>query len=125
MFTVPPDTVQEHLYQLLETPIPFDVCFLSYNVLASEETSYSFLRRATDTQTSSGYIIEQHYYDTLITNFESSVHGFENRLDGNHALDIEWKRLQPIDKWYYFTTRLGIQRPGYSDIDRRVVEYGV
>lgn len=125
MFTVSSEIVHEQLSQLFETPIPFDMCFLSYNVLASEETSYSFLRRATDTQTSSGYIIEQHYYDTLITNFESSVHGFENRLDGNHALDIKWKRLQPIDKWYYFTTRLGIQRPGYSDIGKMNASYGV
>jgi glycosyl transferase family 25 len=125
MFTVSPGTVQEQLSQLLDTPVPFDICFLSYNVLVSEETSYSFLRRAIETQTSSGYIIERHYYDRLIENFESSVYGFEHRTHGNHALDIEWKRLQPIDRWYYFITRLGIQRPGYSDIDKKIVSYGV
>ena len=29
--------------------------------------------------------------------------------------DQIWKRFQETDNWYYFTTRIGKQRAGYSD----------
>lgn len=118
MFTVSSEIVHEQLSRLLEIPVQFDVCFLSYNVMLSEDTPYSFIRRATNTQTASGYIIEQHYYDVLINNFEGSI-------DSNKPLDIEWKHLQCSDRWYYFTTRMGIQRSGYSDIQKSMEDYGV
>jgi hypothetical protein len=38
--------------------------------------------------------------------------------------DQSWKVLQPHNNWYIFNPKLGYQRPGYSDIEKRLVNYG-
>jgi GR25 family glycosyltransferase involved in LPS biosynthesis len=97
--------------------VAFDVCLLSCNLLDSVESSeYPFLLRVLDAQTTSGYIINSHYYDKLIKVFEDAIPKFE---ETNHhwlyAIDIAWKVLQKCDTWYCFNPRIGRQRPSYSD----------
>ena len=41
-----------------------------------------------------------------------------------HAVDQAWKALQRRDRWYIFSPAFGRQRPGFSDIERREVDYG-
>jgi NADPH-dependent curcumin reductase CurA len=63
-----------------------------------------------------GYIINDHYYDTLIAVFEDAIPKFEQT---NHhwlyAIDVAWKVLQRRDTWYCFSPRIGKQRPSFSD----------
>ena len=97
--------------------VTFDVCLLSCNLLDSTEcTEHPFLLRVNDAQTTSGYIINAHYYDKLIQVFEDAIPKFE---ETNHhwlyAIDVAWKILQKRDTWYCFNPRIGRQRPSYSD----------
>jgi GR25 family glycosyltransferase involved in LPS biosynthesis len=97
--------------------VSFDVCLLSYNLFqSSESTEYPFLHRVHEAQTTSGYIINAHYYDALIAVFEDAIPKFEQT---NHhwlyAIDVAWKVLQRRDTWYCFSPRIGKQRPSYSD----------
>jgi GR25 family glycosyltransferase involved in LPS biosynthesis len=97
--------------------VNFDVCLLSYNLFQSSESAeYPFLRQVHEAQTTSGYIINSHYYDTLIAVFEDAVPKFEQT---NHhwlyAIDVAWKVLQRRDTWYCFSPRIGKQRPSFSD----------
>lgn len=39
-------------------------------------------------------------------------------------IDIYWKKLQN-DKWYVTNPVLGYQRESYSDIEKRITNYGV
>jgi glycosyl transferase family 25 len=97
--------------------VSFDVCLLSYNLFyGTESAEYPFLMRVHEAQTASGYIINSHYYDTLIAVFEDAIPKFEQT---NHhwlyAIDVAWKVLQCRDIWYCFNPRVGRQRPSYSD----------
>jgi len=97
--------------------VSFDVCLLSYNLFnATESAEHPFLQRVHEAQTTSGYIINDHYYDTLIAVFEDAIPKFEQT---NHhwlyAIDVAWKVLQRRDTWYCFSPRIGKQRPSFSD----------
>jgi GR25 family glycosyltransferase involved in LPS biosynthesis len=76
-------------------------------------------------QTTTGYVVKKHYYDTLLENFKESARQLM-RNPKNHstyALDMYWKRLQMQDFWYMITPPTVTQYESYSDIENRVVDY--
>lgn len=102
----------------------FDVCFLSYNIQQScPITDYPKLIKITESQTASGYLVKQHYYDKLIDLYEVNLPLLiSTGKHWNHANDQCWKSLQIKDNWIGFTTRLGKQRPSYSDNSQAFVD---
>lgn len=119
------EIVQNQLTTFFESRVPYDVLMLSYNIQQSEpyNTIVSYAREA---QTASGYIVHSRFYDTLIQTLEEAV----PRLieTGHHWLymnDQIWKPLQKHTEWFYFNTRLGKQRAGFSDLANGYVNYGV
>jgi len=99
---------------------PYDVIVLggSY-VRCNPQTG-----RLQSCQTTTGYIVAAHYYDTLLANFKESLRAFEaGGPCAKFALDQYWKRLQPVGNWYVVQPLFCMQRPGYSDIEQRTVDY--
>jgi hypothetical protein len=81
--------------------------------------------RVANCQTTGCYLVCSRYYDTLIRNFEEGLEGLMAN-PGNpeaYACDSFWKRLQREDRWYLITPLCVIQRAGYSDIEKRDVNY--
>lgn len=105
---------------------PYDVCMFSYNLKESSDIEDApYLKRVLEAQTASGYLVNRHYYDKLITLFEWANPLLEET--GQHWVylnDQVWKRLQRTDNWVCFNTRLGKQRPGYSDNGNAFTDYG-
>jgi glycosyl transferase family 25 len=125
-FVVNKDNVERIISQVRNEGKPYDVCMISYNILQSEELPETYWRKMTNGQTTSGYIIQEHYYDTLLKVIEPSIPLLEQtRQQGSYAIDVVMKQLQPSDKWYYISERIGVQRPSYSDIEYRDVNYNV
>ena len=118
------------LFKTLLT-VPYDVCLLAANVLRSEATEHTFLRKVQDAQTTAGYCVSKSYARTLLANFKEGAaklkEGFETggKKEPRFCLDIFWKSLQPSAKWYVLNPKMGIQRDSYSDIEERSVRYGV
>jgi len=114
MFTESSDITKNFISNLEN--IDFDVCLLSYHLHDYESCPEEFLFKIRKSLTTSGYIVNHHYYDRLIHVFEKASQRFE---DTNHhwlyAIDIAWNILQGLDTWYGFTPRLGKQRPSHSD----------
>jgi glycosyl transferase family 25 len=109
-------------YPLLEELIkkPFDVITLG-TVFAKYNSDYKLFSG----QTTTAYIVQNHYYDKLLENFREGLNGF--LLTGNYpmySIDQYWKRIQPTDNWYCVIPSLIIQREGYSDIERSVINNG-
>lgn len=69
-------------------------------------------------KTASAYLVSQHYYDTLISNFQESLGLLTTREweDGIYAHDSYWRKLQSRDNWFIVHPCLVYQKPGYSDI---------
>jgi hypothetical protein len=80
--------------------------------------------RLISSQTATAYIVNQSYYDTLIANFKEGLALYETTDDyKQYALDQYWKRLQPKGLWYIIRPNMGFQLPGYSDIEKKTVNY--
>ena len=80
--------------------------------------------RVVDNQTTTGYIIKHDFIQTLLPVFENSVKYLES--GGNPdlwALDSCWKPLQESTQFWYFKKIYAGQLTGYSDIEKRPVNY--
>ena len=76
-------------------------------------------------QTTTGYITHYAYYKTLIQNFQDGLKLLmENPKEATkYAIDKYWKRLQRDATWFMLHPPCVIQRAGYSDIEKRDVNY--
>jgi glycosyl transferase family 25 len=98
----------------------FDVIVLSGTYVDSNKESH----RLNSCQSTTAYVVSNQYYDTLLANYKEGVALLESTGEyKTYALDQFWKRLQPVGLWYCVRPLLGFQRPGYSDIEKRVVNY--
>ena len=85
---------------------------------------YSGSLKLISAQTTAAYLVDAGYYDRLLSNFRESRDLLEVSNDSpKHALDQYWKAQQERDNWFVVIPSLMQQRPGYSDIERKVVDY--
>ena len=125
MFVVSKEKLEEQIELLFKSsntsPCNFDICMLSYNLIKSKQCNeYPFLKKVLEVQTTSGYIVNENMYDILIDLYSWTISYLNNtKMHWIYALDQIWKILQPISKWYCFDTRIGKQRPSYSDLGNK------
>jgi GR25 family glycosyltransferase involved in LPS biosynthesis len=101
----------------------FDVLMLGYNMLSSQKID-NLLMKVISAQTTSGYIVNERFYDSLINIWEIALPLLLSSGDRwMYSLDATWKQLQPDTNWYAFVKRVGIQRPNFSDIALLYVDY--
>ena len=76
-------------------------------------------------QTTTGYLVKSHYYDTLIQNFKEGIKKLMSEPDNHtlYAIDKYWFQLQEKDNWYLIVPLTVIQREDYSDIEKRPTNY--
>jgi hypothetical protein len=124
-FLVSPEEFGKQLNDFFSLNMKYDVCMLAYNVLQHEEiTGNTVVNKVISAQTASGYIVHYEYYDKLINLYKQVIPLlFSTREHWIYANDQIWKTLQPPDNWFYFKTRLGKQRAGYSDNCDTFCEY--
>jgi hypothetical protein len=70
-------------------------------------------------------LVKRNYYDKLIQNYEEGINNLSNniKLMNNFAIDQYWDKLQLEDKWYLVTPLTVTQKPDYSDIEKRPINY--
>lgn len=108
-----------------------------------EEKINDNMTKCKATQTCTWYLIKKSYYITLIDCFTESKNNLTSNLEiltkykiekkrkihlkfltkKNLSIDQHWKKLQKKDNWYRFNINLGYQRPDYSNIENRNVDY--
>ena len=80
--------------------------------------------RICNNQTTSGYIVKRHVIPTLIRVFELAVLGLEQKgPPGIYSIDQYWKRMQQAHIFCFFKHLYAGQLVGYSDIEKRIVDY--
>jgi GR25 family glycosyltransferase involved in LPS biosynthesis len=119
-----PRLFQQQLRDFLSDYTTWDVLLLGTNMAPPFDKGKGCFR-VRNAQTTTGYIVKNHYYDTLIACFRKSIgcliHDYNPKL---YAIDIQWKYYQEKDLWYVLNPLTIIQRNSYSDIEKREVSYG-
>jgi glycosyl transferase family 25 len=108
-------------YSLLETKIKehFDVI-----MFGSTCATYSSNFKVNTAQSGNAYLVNKHYYQTLLNNFKEGLEKLETTNKWNlYAIDQYWKNIQKTGNWYCIVPSIMIQRPSYSDIEGSVVDY--
>jgi len=103
----------------------FDVALIAGNNLPPYTRIDDSCVQVTHCQTTTGYIVQRHYYDTLIKNYKDGIL-FLMKDPTNHviyAIDKYWFNLQALHKWYLITPLSVTQREDYSDIEKRPTNY--
>ena len=120
-----PETLLGNLQKFYEYGCVWDVLIVGGNNAPPYRKATEFCIQVHNCQTTTGYIVQEHYYDVLIQNFKESLRNLlknpENKQE--YALDVYWKRLQKKDSWYMIIPPTVIQCAGYSNIEGRVVNY--
>ena len=103
----------------------FDVLLIAGNNMGEYNRLDEFCIKIKKCQTTTGYLVKNHYYDKLIKNFQEGVDKLMNNLSliNKFAIDQYWGSLQLADKWYLLTPLTVSQKPDYSDIEKKRINY--
>jgi len=120
-----PTTFVTQFNHFLKNHNDFDVVLIAGNNLPPYKIIDDTCVKITQCQTTTGYLVKNHYFDTLIKNYKE---GLLNLMKDpiNHrlyAIDKYWFNLQKLDKWYLITPLTVTQREDYSDIEKRPTNY--
>ena len=76
-------------------------------------------------QTTTGYLVNGHYFDKLINNFKMGIDRLirEPELRNIYAIDKYWFNLQKVDNWFLIIPLTVTQKKDYSDIEKKVTNY--
>ena len=120
-----PEVFTNSLHLFLNSDIDWDVLILGGNNMLPYTDVNEYCIKITNCQTTTGYLIKQHYYNTLLNNFKEGLEMFIKTSSEpyNYAIDMYWKNLQKIDKWYMLKPLTVIQKPNFSDIEKKDVDY--
>jgi GR25 family glycosyltransferase involved in LPS biosynthesis len=122
------DTTQAQFNHFFNSVEEWDVLSLSYNSHVYDfsilPTNIEGIGKVMNIQTTSGYCITKTFAPILLQNFKEGC-ALKERNTNSHeyCLDQYWKRIQPAARWYAFVPAIGHQRPGYSDIEKKAVNY--
>jgi glycosyl transferase family 25 len=120
-----PTLFVEQLNKFLKKNIFFDVLLFAGNNISHYKIIDDTCVKVSKCQTTTGYLVQRHYYDILINNYKEGIKNLMNNptLHSLYAIDKYWFRLQGKDNWYLITPLSVTQREDYSDIEQRNVNY--
>jgi GR25 family glycosyltransferase involved in LPS biosynthesis len=102
----------------------WDVVLLAGNNYPPSQLIDEYSIKITNCQSACCYLVNKHYIETLLNNF---LNGYELLMTENkyhiYAIDQFWKRLQNQDNWFLIIPLNATQQPGYSDIEKKYVDY--
>lgn len=124
LFLDPPH-FQQQFNKFLSNNKSWDVVLLAGNNMLPYTKIDDTCIKVTHCQTTTAYLVNGKYFDTLITNFKTGLNKFihDNTNGILYAIDKYWLTLQKRDNWYLIVPIKVIQKEDYSDIEKRVVNY--
>ena len=120
-----PELFTNQINKFLNLHSEWDVILIAGNNLPPHEIIDDTCVKVTQCQTTTGYIVKNHYYDTLIDNIRNGITNLIKEPSKHflYAIDKYWFRLQKRDNWYLITPLTVTQREDYSDIEKRPTNY--
>ena len=104
----------------------WDVILLAGNNMPPYETIDDTCIKVSRCQTTTGYLVNGHYIKVLMQNVKMGLTNLLNNPNAHSqfAIDKFWFVLQSSSKWFLIIPPTVIQLEGYSDIEKRVTNYG-
>lgn len=120
-----PELLKKQLNKFLSRHQLWDVVLIGGNNVPPYQPIDDTCVRVASCQTTTGYLVNGHYFDTLIDNYRTSIKKLiENpELHVMYAIDKYWFHLQKRDNWYLIIPLSVTQREDYSDIEKRPTNY--
>lgn len=111
--------------KFLSTHKDFDVVLIAGNNMPPYKHIDDCCVQVTKCQTTTGYLVKNHYFDTLINNYKIGISLLMNAPEKHnlYAIDKFWFNLQNIHTWYLIVPLTVTQRADYSDIEKRSTNY--
>lgn len=117
--------------RLAEERVDWDALLLMGTAVLAGPPRAPGVARLLEAQSAAAYLVGRRYAATVLGCFADSVPQMESLrgLGPSHplnlrlAVDQAWKVLQRRDRWYIFSPAFGRQRPSFSDIEQREVDY--
>jgi glycosyl transferase family 25 len=109
----------------LKTHKAFDVVLVAGNNMLPFKVIDDTCIKVSQCQTTTGYLVQQHYYDILIENYRTGIELLIKNQNEHilYAIDKYWFSLQKMHNWYLIIPLTVIQREDYSDIEKRTTNY--
>jgi glycosyl transferase family 25 len=120
-----PNIFKKQMNSFLQKHTKFDVLLLGGNNMPPFEQIDDTCVKVSRCQTTTGYLVKNHYFDTLIHNYRNGMAKLLKEPQ-NHvlfAIDKYWFTLQSKHDWYLLTPLTVTQREDYSDIEKRATNY--
>lgn len=124
LFSKPALFVEQFNY-FLSNHKDFDVLLLGGNSIPPYRKIDECCIKVTKCLTTTGYLVRNHYFDTLIQNYKEGIGKLLNDPSKQYfyAIDKYWIPLQTRDNWYLIIPLTVMQREDYSDIEKKVTNY--
>ena len=116
---------KKQMNKFLSNHKEWDVIIIGGNNIPPYQKIDDTCVKVSSCQTTTGYLVNGHYYDTLIHNFRKGIKKLiENpQLHALYAIDKYWFHLQKRDNWFLIIPLTVTQREDYSDIEKRATNY--
>ena len=124
MFLNPTQFIQ-NINNFLSKHNTFDVLLLAGNNKGDYIKIDDSCVKISQCQTTTGYLVKRHYYDKLINNYKTGIQFLlkNTKLKEQYAIDQYWSKLQLVDTWYLLIPLTVSQKPDYSDIEKKNINY--
>ncbi len=103
----------------------WDVVLIAGNNVPPHKIIDDTCVKVSSCQTTTGYIVQNHYYDILINNIRNGIVNLikDPKNKFFYAIDKYWFSLQKQNNWYLITPLTVTQREDYSDIEKTTTNY--
>ncbi len=120
-----PEIFIKQLNRFLENNKEWDVLLIAGNNVPPYKVVDETCVQVSWCQTTTGYLIRNQYYDTLIQNIKEGINHLirEPKNKIMYAIDKYWLSLQKRDTWLLLIPLTVSQKEGYSDIEKQVTNY--
>jgi GR25 family glycosyltransferase involved in LPS biosynthesis len=120
-----PELFKNQLSKFLSTHKSWDVILLGGNNVPPYEAIDDTCIKVSSCQTTTGYLVNAHYFNTLIDNLRTGIKKLieDPSKPVLYAIDKYWFHLQRKDNWYLIIPLTVTQREDYSDIEKRPTNY--
>ena len=118
-----PNQLKNIVNRILQSGVEWDVLCLAGNAFRphkEEEDDYVVVNRM---YCGTAYIVKAHFYDILIDNIRDSLTKILETGDRKYSWDAHWIQLQQKHRFLLINPLSIYQRPDYSDIEQKDVDY--